>query len=241
MTNCLIIAAKEFRSYFRTPIAYVFMIVFLVVMGWFFFWVGSPTPFFKRGVVEMRSFFTMLPWVFLFLIPAVSMRMWSEEKKVGTLELLLTMPLRESEVVVGKFLAGFGLLFVTFIFTLPIPIILNHVGNPDFGPIWGGYLGGLFLGGAFLAVGLFASGLTENQIVAYIIGLVICAILLFVGMLPLQGILPVAFERIVQYLSLVYHFESIQRGVLDTRDVVYYLTVITFFLFLNARTVKVLR
>jgi ABC-2 type transport system permease protein len=240
MRNCLIIATKEFRAYFRTPIAYVFLTVFIVIMGWFFFWVGNPS-FFKRGVCEMRSFFSYLPYVFLFFIPAVSMRMWSEEKKLGTIETLLTMPIREGEIVFGKFLAGLGLLVSYFVLTLPIPIILSIVGEPDFGPIWGGYLGSLFLASAYLAIGLFASGITENQIVAFIIGVVSCFVLLYVGMLPFQGILPTALEGTVEYLSLYTHFESIQRGVIDTRDVVYYLSVIIFFLFLNTRVVKMRR
>ncbi len=237
MINCLTIASKEFRSYFRTPIAYVFLTVFLLIMGWLFFWVGDP-PFFKRGVVEMRSFFSYLPFVFLFFIPAVSMRMWSEEKKLGTLEILLTMPMREGEIVFGKFLAGFGLLLLSFVLTLPIPIILGIVGDPDFGPIWGGYIGSLLLGAAYLSIGLFASGLTENQIVAFIVGVVLCFIFLFIGLLPLQGILPVALEGLVSYLSLSTHFASIQRGVLDTRDLVYYILLVVFFLYLNTRFVK---
>jgi len=237
MRNCLIIASKEFRSYFRTPIAFVFLSVFLLVMGWMFFWVGNP-PFFKRGIVEMRSFFGSLPFVFLFFIPAISMRMWSEEKKLGTLETLLTMPIREGEVVVGKFLAGFGLLVVSFVLTLPIPIMLSMIGDPDFGPIWGGYIGSIFLGAAYLAIGLFASGLTENQIVAFILGWAVSLLLFLIGYLQLQGLLPASLEEIAHHLSLYTHFQSIQRGVLDSRDVVYYLSVIVFFLFLNARTVK---
>lgn len=240
MKNSFVIAAKEFRMYFRSPIAYVFLTVFLVVMGWLFFWVGD-TPFFVRRIVEMRGFFNWLPYVYLFFIPAISMRLWSEEKKLGTHELLLTMPLREGEIVVGKFLAALGLLVLSFVLTLPIPIILSILGEPDYGPIWGGYLGSIFMGAACLAIGLFASGFTENQIVAYIIGLVLCFVFLIVGDLPFQGILPEAFESIVLYLSLSTHFESIQRGVLDTRDVVYYLSVIIFFLFLNTRIVKLRR
>lgn len=235
MRNCLIIAAKEFKAYFRTPIAYVFMTVFLIVMGWFFFWVGNP-PFFKRDHVDMSGFFFYIPYVFLFFVPAISMRMWSEEKKLGTIEILLTMPIREGEVVVGKFLAGFGLLFVSLVATLPIAAILSYVGEPDYGPIWGGYISCLFLGGAYLAIGLFASGLNDNQIVAFILGLVMCFVLFLIGILPYQGILP-GLVSILEYLSLSYHFESIKRGLLDSRDVVYYLSIIVFFLYLNTRTV----
>lgn len=237
MSNTITVAVKEFRTYIRTPIAFVFMTVFLVVMGWLFFWVGSRT-FFQRGVLEMRGFFGNIPFVFLFFIPAISMRMWAEEKKLGTMEILLTLPLREWEVVLGKFLAGFTLLIATLFFTLPIPVMLGLVGRPDFGPIWGGYLGVVFLGAAYLAIGLFASSLTENQIVAFILAVVLCFVLYIFGHLTLQGILPSSLESFVFKMSLYSHYESIQRGVLDTRDIFYYLSIILFFLFLNVRVIQ---
>ena len=237
MSNTFIIAWKEFRTYFRTPIAFVFMTVFLVVMGWLFFWAGQ-RPFFQRGVLEMRGFFGNIPFIFLFFIPAISMRMWAEEKKQGTLEILLTLPLREGEVVLGKFLAGFTLLTATLVLSLPIPIVLFVVGRPDAGPIWGGYIGVVFLGAAYLAIGLFASSLTENQIVAFIFAVVLCFILYFLGYFSVQGILPAALEGLLFKLSLYSHYESIQRGVLDTRDILYYLSVILFFLFLNVRVIQ---
>jgi ABC-2 type transport system permease protein len=237
MRNSLNIARKEFRTYFRTPIAFIYLSVFLVVMGYLFFGMGA-IPFFKRGVVEMRGFFDPLPIVFLFFIPAISMRMWSEEKKVGTIEVLLTMPLHESEVVAGKFLAGLGLLIVSLVLTAPIPVILAVIGDPDFGPIWGGYLGTVFLGAAYLAIGLFASSLTENQIVAFILAVVMCFIFYIMGVFTMQGILPAALEKYVSYLSLHVHFQSIQRGVLDSRDIIYYLAIILFFLFLNVFVIR---
>lgn len=237
MINSLNIAYKEFRIYFRTPIAYIFMVVFLTMMSWLFFWVGD-APFFKRGVVEMRGFFSTLPTIFLFFIPAISMRMWSEEKKQGTIEVLLTMPLNGAEVVLGKFLAGLGLLGVTLLLTAPIPIILSIIGDPDLGPIWGGYVGGFFLGAAYLAMGLFASSLTENQIVAFILAVVLCFVFYFCGYFSLQGILPSMLESFFTKLSLYKHFLSIQRGVLDTRDIIYYLSIILFFLYLNVLVIK---
>lgn len=237
MSHAWIIAHKEFRTYFRTPIAYVFLILFLVVTGWLFFWMGAE-PFFKRGILDMRKFFGPLPIVFLFFIPAVSMRMWSEEKKQGTLEILLTMPLREFDVVLGKFLAGALLLLVSLALTFPLPLILGFIGSPDWGPIWGGYLGAFFLGAAFIAIGLFASSLTENQIIAFLLSVVFCFVFSFWGLFSLQGLLPAGLERFFMQLSLYTHFESIQRGVLDSRDLLYYGSVILFFLFLNMMIVR---
>jgi ABC-2 type transport system permease protein len=159
--------------------------------------------------------------------------MWSEEKKQGTVEVLLTMPLREEEVVLGKFLAGCLLLLVTLLFTLPIPVILAVIGDPDPGPIWGGYLGSLFMGAAYLAMGLFASSVTENQIVAFILAVVLCFLFYFCGFFTVQGILPGVLESFFSKLSVYRHFLSIQRGVLDSRDIIYYLSMIVFFLYLN--------
>jgi len=240
VNNCLSIALKEFKTYFRTPIGYVFLVIFLVVMGWGFFYTGLE-PFFKRGIADMRGFFNPLPLVFLFFIPAISMRMWSEEKKQGTLEILLTMPLREWEVVLGKFIAGFWLLLLSLCLTFSIPLLLFLIGDPDPGPIWGGYLGTLFFGAAYLSIGLFASSLTENQIVALLLAIVLCFIFSFWGLFSLQGLLPATLEGFFSQLSLYTHYMSIQRGVLDTRDIIYYLSIILFFLYLNVLVIRLRR
>ncbi|MFH2001499.1 MAG: ABC transporter permease subunit [Planctomycetota bacterium] len=237
MKNSLIIASKEFRTFFRTPIGYVFLLIFLVVTGWLFFYMGRET-FFRRGIVDMRGFFDPLPVVFLFFIPAISMRMWSEEKKQGTIEVLLTFPVREAEVVFGKFLAGLGLVATSLVLTFPIPVILCMLGDPDPGPIWGGYAGSLFLGAAFLALGLCASSLTENQIISLLLAIVLCFVFSFWGLFSIQGILPAAMEGFFSELSLCTHFESIQRGVLDSRDVVYYFSMILFLLFVNVMLIR---
>ncbi len=237
MRNMGTVALKEFRTYFRTPIAVICITFFLLFVGWYFCWMGSD-PFFKRGIVEMRSFFNIMPTVFLFFIPALSMRMWAEEKKQGTMEVLLTMPLREEEVVAGKFLAGAALIAVTLLFTAPIPFILSIIGDPDMGPIWGGYVGTMLLGAAYLAIGLFASSLTENQIVAFIFALVLCFLVTFFGIFSMQGILPSALEGLFSKMSLSMRFQSIQRGVLDSRDLLYYFSVILFFLYLNVLTIR---
>jgi ABC-2 type transport system permease protein len=237
MISSLHVARKEFRTYFRTPVGYVFLIIFLVVMGWLFFYMGRES-FFRRGVADMRAFFNPVPLVFLFFIPAITMRMWAEEKKLGTIEVLLTLPLREWEAVLGKFMAGLGLLCVSLLLTFPIPLILGLIADPDYGPILGGYLGTLFLGAAYLAIGLFASSLTENQIVALLVAIVLCFVFSFWGLFSIQGILPAALEGFFSKLSLFTHFKSIQRGVLDTRDILYYLSVILFFLYLNVFSLR---
>jgi len=228
-----IIFWKEFKGYFNSPVAYIFIISFLVFSNWIFF-----KGFFIMNQASLRSFFGLLPWVFLFLAPAVTMRSWAEEKKLGTMELLMTLPVKDYEVVIGKFLAGFVFLMVTLICTFPLPLTVMLLGNPDIGPIWGGYLGAFFMGGAYLAVGLFASSLTENQIVAFIVGIFLSFALLIVGenlvLINLPGALVPAFA----YLGLGAHFESIGRGVIDSRDLVYYSTMIGFFLFLNGLSVE---
>jgi ABC-2 type transport system permease protein len=228
MKNIGTIYWKEFKSYFSSPIAYIFIISFLVVTSWLFF-----RTFFLMNQSSMRSFFELLPWVFMFLAPAITMRSWAEEKKLGTLEILMTLPVREWEIVLGKFLAGFAFLVVTMALTFPLPLTVMLLGNPDMGPIWGGYLGAFLLGGAYLAIGLFASSLTENQIVAFIVAIMVCFFLLIAGENFVLFNVPAGLVPVLSYLGLGSHFQSIGRGVIDSRDVVYYASVIGFFLFLN--------
>ncbi len=228
-----IIFWKEFKGYFNSPVAYIFIISFLVFSNWIFF-----KGFFIMNQASLRSFFGLLPWVFLFLAPAVTMRSWAEEKKLGTMELLMTLPVKDYEVVIGKFLAGFVFLMVTLICTFPLPLTVMLLGNPDIGPIWGGYLGAFFMGGAYLAVGLFASSLTENQIIAFIVGIFVSFAMLIVGENLVLINLPGTLVPVFAYLGLGAHFESIGRGVIDSRDLVYYSTMIGFFLFLNGLSVE---
>ena len=224
---------KEFKGYFSSPTAYVFMTVYLVLTGWLFF-----RAFFFEAQASMRYYFVVLPWIFLFLLPAVTMRTWAEEKSSGTLELMLTLPVKDYEVVLGKFLACFFFLALTVMFSFPIPLIVYMYGNPDPGPLIGGYLGALFMGAAYLSIGIFASGLTKNQIVAYIMGIALCFFMFILGEGLVLGLLPKALVPIFEYLGLGSHFHSIGRGVIDTRDLVYYVSVVVFFLFLNVRTVE---
>jgi len=233
MKTILTIFWKEFRGYFNSPIAYIFIISFLVFTNWLFF-----KGFFLMNQASLRSFFSILPWVFLFLAPAVTMRSWAEEKKLGTIELLMTLPVKDYEVVLGKFLASFIFLIVTLLCSIPLPLTVMAVGNPDVGPIWGGYLGAFFMGGAYLAIGCFASSLTENQIVAFIIAIFLSFALLIIGENLVIMNLPAALVPVFTFLGLGAHFESIGRGVIDSRDIIYYISIIGFFLFLNGLSVE---
>jgi len=233
MKTILTIFWKEFRGYFNSPVAYIFIISFLVFTNWLFF-----KGFFLMNQSSLRSFFSILPWVFMFLAPAVTMRSWAEEKKLGTVELLMTLPVRDYEVVLGKFLASFIFLIVTLLCTLPLPLTVMLVGNPDIGPIWGGYLGAFLMGGAYLAICCYASSPTENQIVAFIIAIFLCFALLITAENLVIMNLPAALVPVFSFLGLGAHFDSIGRGVIDSRDIVYYISVIGFFLFLNGLSVE---
>ncbi len=228
MKNISIIFWKEFKSFFSSPVAYIFIISFLVVTTWLFF-----RTFFLMNQSSLRPFFAILPWVFLFLAPAITMRSWAEEKKLGTLEILMTLPVKEWEIIVGKFLAGFVFLVVTMLLTFPLPLTVMIIGSPDMGPIWGGYLGAFLLGGAYLAIGLFASSLTENQIIAFIVAIIICFGMLIVGENFVLFNAPNALVPVLSFLGLGAHFQSIGRGVIDSRDILYYVSVVGFFLYLN--------
>ncbi|MCD6353341.1 MAG: ABC transporter permease [Proteobacteria bacterium] len=230
MRNIFIIFKKEFHAYFNSPIAYVFIISFLAVSNWLYF-----RAFFVIGQVQMREYFYFLPWIFLVFIPAVTMRLWAEEKKMGTIEILMTLPIRDYEMVMGKFLASFCFVTATLSLSFSIPLTLFLLGNVDMGPVIGGYLGACLLGGAYLSIGLFVSSLAENQIVSFIIAIILSFALFIIGedivLLTLTDFLVPLFA----FLGLGKHFASLQRGVIDSRDIIYYLSVMGFFLFLNTR------
>ena len=186
----------------------------------------------------MRGFFGLMPWIFLFFIPAVTMKLWAEEKKIGTIEILMTLPIRDYEVVIGKFLACLALLAVTILLTLVVPFSVMYLGNPDVGTLITGYIGLVLMGAAYVAIGFFASTLTENQIVAFIIGITVCVILLLIGEDIVLLKTPNWLFPIFSYLGLGAHYSSILRGVLDSRDIIYYLSVIAFFLYLSTLAVE---
>ena len=233
MRRVLSITGKELKSYYTSPIAYVFVSVFIVLTGWLFF-----NTFFAAGQATMRWFFMYLPWVFMFLVPAVTMRLWAEEKKLGTLELLMTLPIKDHEVVLGKYLASLVFLTASILLTFPLVLAVAKLGNPDMGPIIGGYLGSILLGASFLAIGVFCSSLTENQIVAFIISVVLSFALFIVGEDIVLVAMPNALRPFFNYLGMGTHFESIGRGVVDSRDIIYYVSLVGFFLFLNLKIVE---
>ena len=232
MQKTMAIFKKEFKSYFISPIAYVFITVFLAVSSYLFFHV-----FFLNNQADMRGFFDPLPIIFLFFIPAIAMRSWAEERKVRTLELLLTWPVSDLEVVAGKFLASFCFIAVAILLTVTIPIsILVIGGKPDLGPIVTGYIGTLLMGGAYLAIGMWISSYTENQIIAFLLGVVACFFFYIIGSPFIVMFASPLVATLFTYLGLGDHFDSIQRGVIDSRDIVYYFSIIGFFLFLNIQS-----
>ena len=233
MTNITAIFKKEFRSYFNSPIAYIFITFFLGISAWLFF-----RSFFFANQAEMRGFFGLMPWIFLFFIPAVTMKLWAEEKKLGTVEILMTLPIRDHEVVIGKFLASLALLIVTVLLSLILPLSVMYLGDPDGGTLITGYLGLLLMGAAYISIGLFASTLTENQIVAFIFGITACFVLLIIGEDIVLFNAPNWLYPIFSYLGLGAHYSSILRGVLDSRDIIYYLSLIGFFLYLSTLSVE---
>jgi ABC-2 type transport system permease protein len=209
---------REFRAYFVSPIAYIVISVFLLVTGWFFF-----TTFFIYNQANLRNFFTMLPITFSFVIPAVTMRLFSEEISVGSYETLLTMPVSTLDVVLGKFLAGVVFVALMLIPTLSYPLTVSFLGQLDWGPVAGGYIGAVLLGSAFSAVGLFASSLTRNQITAFIIGMAICFSLTLLDRMLL--FLPRSLLGVLGYLGADFHFQNISKGIIDSRDILYFLSI----------------
>ncbi len=215
---------RELRSYFVTPVAYVFLVIFLVLAGILTFYVGD---FYERGLADLQPFFVMQPWLYLILVPAITMRMWAEEAKGGTLELLLTLPLTLWQAMLGKFLAAWLFIGLALALTFPIWITVNYLGAPDNGVILAGYLGSWLMAGNFIAIGACLSALTRSQVVAFILTALVCVLLILVGQPQVldffQGALPRRLINAVAHLSMLRHFEAISRGVLDLRDLLYFL------------------
>lgn len=242
--NTLAITKKEFRGYINSPIAYVFVIIFLVISGFLFV-----NRFFLVGQADMRGYFGFLPWIFLFFVPAMTMRLWAEERKLGTTELLLTLPVKSHEAVLGKFLASWLLVILALVLSLPIPIwISQFLVEPegvglDWGAVTGSYLGSAFLAAAYLSLGIFFSSLTENQIVAFILAVAVSFLLMLIGLPTVLGSLDwipglVGLKPALLYAALQGHFESMARGVIDSRDVIYYVTFAAFFIILTSLVVE---
>jgi len=209
---------KEFKAYFVSPIAYIVIAIFLLVTGWFFF-----TPLFLLNQANLRNFFALLPLVLSFVVPAVTMRLFSEELNIGSYEILLTMPVTILDIVLGKFLASMVFVAAMLVPTLAYPITVSLLGQLDWGPVVGGYMGAVLLGGAFSAIGLFASSLTRNQIIAFITGMAICFGLTLID--KMLFFLPPSLLGILGYLGADFHFQNISKGIVDSRDILYFLSV----------------
>lgn len=235
MSNLLIIARRELAGYFATPVAYVFIVVFLVLNAALTFFLGN---FFDRGQADLQSFFMWHPWLYLFLIPAVTMRLWAEERRQGTIELLLTLPVTLAEVVIGKFLAAWAFTAVALVLTVPIWITVNVLGDPDNGVIVAGYIGSLLMAGAFLAIGAAISSLTKNQVIAFVLAAAVCFVFTVAGSPVVLGFFsgwaPAGLVELIASFSVMSNFQSIQRGVFDVASLVFYLSTIALFLFGNA-------
>lgn len=209
---------KEFSVYFISPIAYIVISIFLLMTGWFFF-----TTFFLYNQANLRNFFDLLPIIFSFVVPAITMRLFSEELNVGSHEILLTMPVTFRDVVLGKFMAAVVFIAAMLLPTLAYPITVSFLGQLDWGPVAGGYIGAILLGAAFSAIGLFASSLTRNQIIAFIIGMTICFSLTLID--KMLFFLPQSMLGVLVYLGADFHFENISKGIIDSRDILYFLSV----------------
>ncbi|MDJ0828370.1 MAG: ABC transporter permease subunit [Desulfobacterales bacterium] len=232
--NISAIFKRELSGYFGSPVAYVFIVIFLLLTGFFTFYIGH---FFELGQADLRPFFQWHPWIFLFLIPAVAMRLWAEERRLGTIELILTLPVRMSEVIAGKFLAAWVFIGIALLLTFPLVITVAYLGDPDLGAIFCGYIGSFLMAGAFLSVGLMTSALTRSQVISFIVAVAVCLFFVLAGYAPVNAVIsgwaPVWFVNLIAELSFLTHFISIERGVLDFRDVLYYISVIIFMLFAN--------
>lgn len=225
---------RELRSYFATPVAYVFIVIFLMLMGTFTFYLGG---FYERAQADLRPFFDFHPWLYLFLVPAIAMRLWAEERKSGTVELLMTLPISPFQAVFGKFLAAWAFAGIALVLTFPIWITVNYLGEPDNGAIVAAYIGSFLMAGGFLAIGSCLSAVTRNQVIAFVVTVVVCFGFLLAGF-PLvldvfSGWAPQFLVDGIASLSFLTHFADISRGVIDLRDLIYFALLIGAFLYAN--------
>ena len=239
MGNLVIIFRRELSSYFATPLAYIFIVIFLITNGIFTFDMGG---FYLRGQADLLPFFSFHPWLYLFMVPAIAMTLWADERKTGTIELLLTLPIKLSEAVIGKFLAAWILMGIALALTFPIWITVNYLGAPDNGVIVAGYLGSWFMAGGFLAIGSCMSACTKNSVIAFILTVAICFTFVIMGSPILLNAFP---EWVPQFLvdaftalGFLTHFDSISKGVLDIRDILYFTVFITAWLFASAIVIE---
>lgn len=234
MTPIIPIFKREFLGYFRSPVAYVFLVVFLMAAVGLAFFLGR---FFDAGQASLQSFFLFHPWLFLFLIPAVGMRLWSEEKRTGTIELLFTLPLTTLHAVMGKYLAAWAFLCTAIALTFPMALTVGYLGDPDWGIIFSSYIGSMLMAGAYLGVCSLTSALTKNQVISFVLSVIVCLILVFLGWSIfselLESYLPVFLADLLANFSFITHFEPFTKGIIDLSDVVFFLSLTGFTLFLN--------
>ena len=239
MNNVWIVFKRELAGYFTTPIAYVFIVIFVFLSSIFTFYLGE---FFARGQADLMPFFTFHPWLYLFLIPALSMRLWAEERRSGTIELLLTLPISVFQSVLGKYLAAWVFTAVALALTFPLWLTVNFLGQPDNGVILAGYLGSLLMAGAFLAIGSCLSALTRNQVIAFVLTAVVCLLFVLSGF-PMvldffAGWAPEFLVRAISSFSFLSHFNAISKGVIDLRDIIYFASLIAFWLFASVVVIE---
>jgi ABC-2 type transport system permease protein len=227
---------REFLGYFRSPVAYVFLIIFLFASVGLAFFAGG---FFKAGIATLESYFTFHPWLFLFLVPAAGMRLWSEEKRAGTVELLFTLPVTTFEAVIGKFLAAWAFLAIAILLSFPMAITLGYLGDPDWGVIVSGYAGSILMAGGYLGVCSLMSALTKNQVISFVLSVFVCVLLVLLGTSMFSGFLtgflglPVAVSDLIANFSFLTHFDAFTKGIIDPKDLVFFLSLMGFTLFLN--------
>ena len=239
MNNIIAILKRELYGYFATPVAYVFIVIFLFLSGLFTFYMGG---FYERNQADLIAFFSFHPILYLFLIPAISMRLWSEERKSGTIELMLTLPISTADAVIGKFLAAWVFAGIALALTFPIWITVNYLGEPDNTVIIASYIGSFLMAGGFLAIGSCISALTKSQVIAFVISVVIC-FLFYVSGTPIvlnffTGWAPEALINAVSAMSVLTHADSIQKGIIDIRDIIYFSVLIAFWLYANVITIE---
>jgi len=230
---------RELASYFTTPLAYVFIVIFLALTGIFTFYLGG---FFERGQADLQPFFNYHPWLYLFLIPALSMRLWAEERKTGTIELLMTLPVSTTQAVLAKFLAAWVFIGIALALTFPIWLTVNYLGSPDNAVIFAGFIGSFLMAGAYLAIGSCISAITRNQVIAFVLSVVVCFGFILAGFPMVLDLFrswaPQALVNAVSSMSFLTHFASIGKGVIDLRDLVFFLSFIGCWLFANVVLVE---
>jgi ABC-2 type transport system permease protein len=226
---------REFGGYFRTPVAYVFLIAFLVISVALAF--SRFGGFYEAGVASLDRYFIFYPWIFLFFVPAVGMRLWSEERRSGTIELLFTLPITKVEAVIGKFLAGWAFLTLAILLSLPMMATVAYLGSPDWGVLFTSYLGAILMAGSYLSVCSLTSACTKNQVISFVIGLIVCAAFMFLGLSAftqfLENIFPIGVASAISNFSFVTHFDAFTKGIIDPKDVMFFISLSLVSLLLN--------